>query len=431
MDEADLTALLRRHASMHSVPGTAIGILRDGSTTTAQYGVADVRTGEPVTPETRFSVGSLTKSMVATVIARLAEAGRLALDDPVAAHVPELRANGWAQGATLRDLLANRSGIPLRSDLEFGFDAHSDEDDGALARLASEIGVAVPAGTVWSYSNAGWCLLGRAIETATGATWEEAMRVHLLGWAGMRETVFAAAGAPRRRASGHEVTAEGAMPVNPLVARAYGPAGTSVVSTVTDLLRFAAAHLEDPSLAALREVHADVSIYGWLDAWCLGWAWFDWEGGPVWGWDSVIDGERSVLRIVPEHRAAVVLMTNGSTGRAMYRSLFAELMEPLFGIRVPPLRLEGSPGAAGDLSRFAGVYGWPDQRAEVMATEKCLLIRREGTEAEAVPLDGQAFLVDPTDPDNPTVTFGAFNAAGLPGVLYHMLWGLPRQSETR
>jgi CubicO group peptidase (beta-lactamase class C family) len=69
------------------VPGSAIGILRDGAVTTAYDGVADVRTGEPVTPETLFSLGSLTKSMVATVIARLAAAGRLSLDDPVAAHV--------------------------------------------------------------------------------------------------------------------------------------------------------------------------------------------------------------------------------------------------------------------------------------------------------------------------------------------------------
>ena len=100
------------------------------------------------------------------------------------------------------------------------------------------------------------------------------------------------------------------MPVEPLAARAYGPAGASAVSTVTDLLRFAALHLEDSSLAGLRAVQADVSIHGWLDPWCLGWAWFDWEGGQVWGWDSVVNGERSVLRIVPEQQAAVVLMTN-------------------------------------------------------------------------------------------------------------------------
>ena len=49
----------------------------------------------------------------------------------------------------------------------------------------------------------------------------------------------------------------------------------------------------------------------------------------------------------------------------MYRSLFAELMESSFGIGVSPLRLDASPGAARDLSRFAGVYAWPDRRVEV------------------------------------------------------------------
>ena len=108
------------------------------------------------------------------------------------------------------------------------------------------------------------------------------MRRHLFGGVGMSGTTFAAGAVPER-ASGHEVTADGPVPVGPLVARAYGPAGTSVVSTVTDLLRFAALHLEDPSLAVLRAVHAEVSICGWLDSWCLGWAWFDWDGGQVWG----------------------------------------------------------------------------------------------------------------------------------------------------
>ena len=120
-------------------------------------------------------------------------------------------------------------------------------------------------------------------------------------------------------------------------------------------------HLQDPSLAALRVVQADVSIHGWFDAWCLGWARFEWEGGEVWGWDGLISGERSALRIVPEHDAAIVLLTNSSSGRALYRTLFTELMPRLFGITVPSLRLDPSPGSAGDLARFAGVYGWPDR----------------------------------------------------------------------
>src|SRR5204862_5531550 len=107
-------------------------------------------------------------------------------------------------------------------------------------------------------------------------------------------------------------------------------------------------------------------------------------------------------------------------------SLFPEVMQSLFAISVPPLRLDPSPGAVDDLSRFAGAYVWPDRRVDVTDTASALLIRSEEGKTEALPLDEQTFLVDPSDPDNPTVTFGAFDAAGRPHVLYVMLWGLPR-----
>ena len=426
MDEGALAALLREHASRHSLPGAAVGILRDGAATTASSGVADVATGEPVTPETRFATGSLTKPMVATVIARLAAEGRLSLDDPALAYLPELRGSGWADQATVRDLLANRSGIPLSWALEFGFDDHLDDDDGALARLCAAIPSGAPATDFWSYTNVGWCLLGRVIETTTGETWEGAMRRYLLDPTGMSRTTFASASDRKGRASGYEVTPDGPLRVESEVGRAYGPAGTTIVSTVPDLLRFAALHLQDASLAALRAAHSDLSIYGWLDSWCLGWARFDWDGDQVWGWDGLIGAERSVLRILPEREAAIVVMANGSTGRAMSRSLFADLMPREFGINVPPLRLEPAPVAAADLTRFAGVYAWPDRRVEVTATTRGLQINRERGQAEARPLDDRVFLTDPSDPDNATVTFGEFDPAGRPRVIYLMLWGLPR-----
>ncbi len=358
--------------------------------TTATYGATDVRTGEPVSAETSFSVGSLTKSMVATVIVGSADAGRLTLDDPVSAHVRELRGGGWAERATVLDLLANRSGLPLREALEFGFAAHRDTDDGALARLVSEIDADLPASAVWSYTNVGWCVLGRVIETVAGDTWEVAMRHHLFDRAGMTSTTFATGSEPVRRVVGYDVTRGGAVAV-------------------------------DPSLAALRLVEADVSIHGWFDAWCLGWARFEWEGGRVWGWDGLINGERSALRIVPEQDVAIVLLTNGGEGRALYRTLFSELMPMLFGITVPSLRLDPSPGNAGDLARFAGLYGWPDREVEVTATARSLRFRTEQDETEALPIDDRVFLVDALDPDNPTVTFGAFDAAGRPSALRHAL----------
>lgn len=429
MTEQDLADLLREHASAHRVPGASIGVRCAGEEMFASYGIANTSTGAAVTAESQFSVGSLTKSMVATVVARLADEGRLSLEDPVAAYVPELRAATWAKRASVRDLLGNRSGLPLRARLEFDFAAHDDEDDDVLSRFAATMAGEEPTPIDWSYTNAGWCVLGRAIETVTGTPWEEAMRAELIAPTGMHETSFATESDSGARVSGHELTADGAVTVEPLVSRAYGPAGTSVVSTVGDLLRFAALHLDDPALARLRRPQPAARIHGWLDGWCLGWGWFDWEGTRVWGWDSVINGERAVLRLLPERRAAVVLMANSNTGRALYRSLLADLMQSLFEIRVQPLRLDARAGAAGDLSRFAGVYAWPDRRVEVTAADTSLLIKGERGETEALPLNDRAFVVDSLDPDNPTVTFGAFDASGRPHVLYVMLWGLPRLDE--
>ena len=424
MSDLDLAGLLGEHMSMHSVPGAAIGVLRDTAVTAASSGIADPTTGEPVTDDTRFAVGSLAKSMVATVIARLAEAGRLSLDDPVAAHVPELRGIGWAARATVRDLLANRSRLPLRAQVEFS--ALQAEADDVLSRFAATIATGAPTASFWSYSNAGWCLLGRAIETLTGRTWEEAMRAQLLAPLAMHQTTFTSSPVAEPRAVGHRLTPDGPVPVEPWTPRSHGPAGSTLLSTLGDLLRFARRHLEDPSLAVMRAAHAQIRIHGWLDAWCLGWARFDWDSGQVWGWDGLISGSRAILRIMPEHRGAVVLLTNGSTGRALYRSLFPILMQAWFGIAMPALRLDSSPGAAGDLARFGGVYAWPDLRWEVTARDTHLLMEGDGGAVEALPLDDCTFVVDANDPDTPTVTFGGFGASGRPAVLYQMLWGLPR-----
>lgn len=398
MDAADLADLLRRHAARHSVPGAAVGVLREGVTTIACCGVADRASGRPVAPDTPFQLGSLTKSMVAMHLAELAAAGRLSFDDHVTDHVPEMRAGRWARDVTVRDLMANRSGLPLRAALEFDF-ARRTAHDGALAELVADLPADEERSPAWSYSNVGWCVLGRVIETVTGLPWHEAM-LHMAARFGLHETRF--------RASAH------------------APAGTTATSTVSDLLRLAALNLDRPELAILREVHADIAIHAWFDAWCLGWARFDWAGVPVWGWDGVIDDQRSILRLLPDRRTAVVLLTNAGSGRALYRSLLAELSEPALGVSFPPLNLEPRTRAADDLARFEGVYAWPDRRFDVRATATSLRITTEQGTKEALPIDVCTFLLDAADPDVPSMTFGRFDEDGRPDVLYDMIWALPR-----
>jgi CubicO group peptidase (beta-lactamase class C family) len=403
----ELNALLSEHAARHGVPGAALGVLQDGALTTAVCGVADTGTGEPVAEDTRFAVGSLGKSMLATALARLASEGRLGLDDPVIAHVPELERARWATDVTIRDLLANRSGLPLLDRHEFG--PFPGDDDAVLSRFAAEMSRGEPAADFWSYTNAGWCLLGRVLETATGRIWEAAMRAEVLTPLRLEQTTFAPAPIAEPRARGHR----GFQPVEPWAPRWLAPAGSTLLSTVGDLLRLADAHLADETLAPLRETHAQVRIHSWLDAWCLGWARFDWPDGSVWGWDGLLAGHRAILRLDPERRSAIVLLTNGDEGRGLYRSLFPELTP------MPQLELAPSAGPPGDLARFAGEYAWPDRRWTVSAAGDALLVEGDGRSLEALPLEDGVFLVDAADPDNPTVTF-------RDGVLYVMLWGLPR-----
>jgi CubicO group peptidase (beta-lactamase class C family) len=423
--DLDLDGLLAGHAARHGVPGASIGVLHDGVATVAHHGVADVSSGAPVTPESRFGAGSLTKSMVATATVLLAQAGGLSLGDPIAAHVPELGGAAWARFATVRDLLANRSPVPLSAALEF--DPPGDGGDDVLERYAALVAALEPSTAGWSYANAGWCVLARALETICACPWEEALRSQVFERAGMDATGFGADSPEGARVAGHRVADGDAVPTARWRPRALGPAGSTTDTTADDMLSFAALHLREPALTSMRAVGADVRLHGWFDAWCHGWARFDWQGGAAFGWDGLLPGERSFLRILPERRAAVVLLTNGSTGRAMYRSLFTELLEQGFGIVMPPLRLDPVAGAAGDLERFAGSYAWPDRRAEVRAAGDRLRIEVDGESFDARPIDERTFLVDRADPDTPTVTFGGFGPDGSPSALYLMLWGLPRQ----
>ena len=104
-------------------------------------------------------------------------------------------------------------------------------------------------------------------------------------------------------------------------------------------------------------------------------------------------------------------------------------MQSAFSIAIPPLRLKPTDNAPGDLSPYAGAYGWPDRQIQVTLAGSNLRIKTESGETEARPIDRQVFVVDPDDPDAPTVTFGSFDGTGRPAVLYDMLWGLPRLSE--
>jgi CubicO group peptidase (beta-lactamase class C family) len=434
LDEGELADLLRWGMQQTGVTGAAVAFFADGLECAAYAGLADAEGDLPVLPDTRFQIASVTKPMVATVIVRLADQGRLSLDDPVSLHVPELAGTSWGDQVSVRHLLANTGGVPLSAAVEASFPADGDD---CLARLAATLAGQQPMfapGSWWSYANAGWSLLGRVIETICGTTWESAMQSELFRPAGLRETGFIDVGDPFPAAACYQAAGGPPARLAPWRARALGPAGATVWATVTDLIKFARLHLRDGhlgghytsqgALAAMRTPHWDLRIPDFMDGWCLGWARWDWPGGPLWGWAGISEGHRTVLKILPHNDAALAIVTNSSQGRALYRTVFPVLLQRL-GVQMPPFDRTPRPGAV-DLHRYAGSYRWPDGGFDIRVTGDKLHIQATDETLEATPIDERVFVARPTDPDIPVLVFDKFDPSGRPHMLYDGPWAYPR-----
>ena len=370
-DPDALDALLTGERARWGVPGAVVGVLAGGRTLVRAAGVTSLADPAPVTGDTPFRVASITKPLAATVAALLAQQRLLDLDAPVAAAVPGLRlASAAAQAAvTPRLLLAHLSGLecePPHSVVEAA------ADDGALARLAArfgEVGQLTPPGDVWSYCNAGYWLAGHACAVAAGAPFEQAAADLLLRPLGMAASGFVHDGVPPAGAAlGHAPRTPG-DPAHDVVPgyrfpRSRVPSG-GLVSTVPDLLRFAALHLDAASphaaaLAALREPLAEAPGYRWGTGWGVE-TWHrpagDGGAGPgalaVAGHSGSYGGFQCRLVIVPERGLAAVVLTNSGRGSALVRSVLDHLLEECAGVRrhdPAPLATPPDPAA------FEGVY---------------------------------------------------------------------------
>ncbi len=187
----------------HDVAGLAVAVVHEDEVVARGFGVRDIGTGAPVTPETMFHLASVSKPFVATAVVSLATARAagepvLDLDAPVTDWIPELTLADGRQGeVTARGLLSHTSGLPDVADYgwhdpQLGDDALSD-----FARSLSGWRLKSEPGSEFSYSNAGYELLGLLLSRVTGTTFEDAMRQRLLVPLGMRTARSCAPRCPR------------------------------------------------------------------------------------------------------------------------------------------------------------------------------------------------------------------------------------------
>ena len=173
------------------VPGLAIVVIKNGRIVhLAGYGSADLETATPITPQTQFHMASCGKQFTAHGIMLLRDGGKLAFDDHIGKHIPELA--GYPAGVTIRRLLHHLSGI---ADL---YDTRLERKLLALARhptnrhvvkLYAELGC--PMGRTagrFSYNNTGYDLLGSVIERVSGQSYRDFLRARLFAPLGMADT---------------------------------------------------------------------------------------------------------------------------------------------------------------------------------------------------------------------------------------------------
>lgn len=167
-----------------AIPGAAIAITRGSEVVHVRgYGVDSRNT--PVTEHTPFRIASTSKAFTSLAVMQLVDAGKLALDDPVAAHLPEFRlADPRGAGITIRQLLDQTSGL-ADGDTTSLPASHAANLNEAVAALGHARLVADP-GTRFNYHNPNYQIAARLVEVVSGEPFDQYLQTHLFGPAGMK-----------------------------------------------------------------------------------------------------------------------------------------------------------------------------------------------------------------------------------------------------
>lgn len=351
LDRAALQDRLDRLLVEYDVPGAAVGVAVGEEMVVCVSGVAKRPAGPHITPETLFLIASVTKPWTATMVMQLVDEGRVDLDDPVNHYLdPPLRLadQAVADEVTVRQLLSHTGGF-------FG-DAEEPAGDGDDAVRRTVEGYATLAqlhrpGALFSYSNAGYNVLGRLIECLDGTTWDESLHQRLVGPLQLEHTsTRIERTATHPLAVGHEPVAPDSLELEPVDVwmdpRGSGPCGGTLATSAADLLRFGLMHARDgrgprgqvlsaESARTMRRPEVVQPDPGESPAWSLGWAVARAESPVVIEHGGNTCGQHSQLVVVPDHELAICVLANGDTQGQLREALVAPLLGDLAGAGWP------------------------------------------------------------------------------------------------
>lgn len=346
VDYASIDRRLQRLSEQRSMVGLAVGIVENGRITFLKgYGETEAGSGDPVTPDTVFRWASVSKGVAGSMVAKLAEQGKVNLNGPVASYVPSLKLPAGAEyRATVGDMLSHRLGLYRNA-----YDNKLEEGQNTkmLRSSLAQLNLICAPGTCWSYQNVAYDGASELVEGVTHQPYEKAIKQYLFNPIGMTHASVSMNGLMDSKswAKPHDA-ARRPIKLNDSYYRV--PAAGGVNSNIKDMSLWMLAQMgEMPdvlSQGVLDTVHAPLvktpgergrmrkflerlgeADYGY------GWRSYDYAGHHIVGHRGGVAGYRSLILFDPQKKSGVVALWNSNTSQP--GGLEFEVMDMLYHLQ--------------------------------------------------------------------------------------------------
>lgn len=459
---AQFHAFAQKLLSTARTPGAAVGLAESGATCFfGGFGHRDREAGLPVTDETLFGLASIAKSFTCVAILQLQEAGRLAVTDPVIRHIPEFRTPDPAATGqiTLHHLMTHTAGFPylpflLRGQAPFILADPTLPPDAPLRQKAAGVAPITTTdehlqaladapyrmigrpGERFNYANDGYALLGFIIERVSGKPYAQYIREHIFRPAGMVRSVAH----PSELADRTDVAVlyEGRLAAIERAdfwrpAPTFAGAGTSLASSVTEILRYldlfrtggrigTARILAPESVQALITPHVQLPTGDWY-----GYGLRVTPAGPetVIGHAGGTKGVASAFYVMPGRGLAAVMLSNLNPGPN--RPLARGLINCALGL-APNAAAESYaqyPLDPARLAAYVGTYANGDERWVISIDEGRLVAQVAGRRYGCRPVGEHRFTIGGVGNEHPLAFL--VNASGVAEALFYGTAYVPRE----
>lgn len=323
---AKVEAYLQEQLTKKKVPGAAFAIVHGSETVWAEgFGTTAAASGRPVTPDTLFEIGSLTKGMTALATLQLVERGLLELDAPVRRYLPwfAVADEGASAAITVRHCLDQVTGLPNGAWKVALVDPSVQSSLEKAVRALHTVKLISKPGEKWMYCNMNYSILGLLIEVVTGTPYPQHIQENLFQPLGMEGSCFDRDVIAQRDHADLHIDQFGKVIPIPLESHPWAaPAGVGLQCSLRDMVRYAAFQLEGPGLINRETLQG--SHWGNVDPNMkdvrYGLGWFnmaDFHGARLVMNYGGTGGHASVLCLLPDLNLAVTGMFSLNTGFAL------------------------------------------------------------------------------------------------------------------